>query len=1136
MADSSSPFDPRAEQLFLEFLRRRDAGENPVIEELCRAEPQHATQLRQLLSAYEAASRLRQRAVEPTLAERLKRQFGEGVDPIVSLGGEPKPDSGPQSKLFERLRAEGSRGTRYKLLGEVARGGMGAILRVWDDELRRTLAMKVVLGRGEVTTGDTPAVDPKTLGRFLEEAQITGQLDHPGIVPVHELGLDASGRVYFTMKLVKGDDLRTVFEHVKSGHDGWNQVRALGVLLRVCEAMAFAHSKQVVHRDLKPANVMVGKFGEVYVMDWGLARVLGQEDRHDVRIKLADMTTPSVVKTERHDDREDMPDSPLVTMDGDVVGTPSFMPPEQARGELDKLGPHSDVYSIGAMLYQLVTGEMPYVPAGTRVSPHTILLAVLREPPLPIERLAPATPPELVAICEKAMERDIGKRYPTTLALAADLRAYLEGRVVAAYEAGRWAETKKWVQRNKPLAASLAAGVVALVGGVAFSLSFAREANAERTKTADANATLEQRNAEIERTNAELRAASRDDKLRGMIQEVARLRAQSRMTQGLDRLGRPAYLWWIEESEMLVNGQAEDLARGIEWRPGLNDVQAELAGLRALPSLLPYTEEDAKRDFETHPDAPYLREIDKACADAVADLTKRTRELERLIRARQIRLGLLTLASPASVADANHAELASSDIADLISGAWRYVDPEEPSDDPERLVLAMILAQRAVEVAGETRSRVDALDTLAWAYLWLGKTEEALIAAEQALDRARGDTYQVASHDQITKEANTPRTALESELSVWESELMSLNNRISATVAAVPGHEYRTQLRDACSSRRTWRFSDPVLEWWHALLVALESDLQWQAQMLEVAREAAFSEKARARWSEAIEGIAQGQKYVGQEWPSGERITPQLGLLPLGENPVTGLWEFVHLQTGTEPALGSDGRVLRDAKGRLTLTPETGIVFVLLPGGRVPKSTANDDQEEWITQVELEPYFLSKYEMTQEQWNRLSLRRVYLAGSQSLVPASQISWDDIMLMLQRELGWSGLPSEAQWEYGCRAGSTSKWWPGNEETDLQGVASFDELRPVGGLLANAFGLHDVHGNLQEWCADAWYASSTPRSRDGLRDAAPDRSARRVARGGGWHFGPVYALSSARVGSSPGMPSFDFGLRPFRCVTP
>lgn len=127
----------------------------------------------------------------------------------TSLPSEPEFDPRAQ-KLFERLQGDGPRDKRYRLLGKVAEGGMGAILRVWDEELRRTLAMKVVLGKSGAASGETPPVDPKTLGRFLEEAETTGQLDHPGIVPVHELGLDANGRVYFTMKLVKGQDLKAV--------------------------------------------------------------------------------------------------------------------------------------------------------------------------------------------------------------------------------------------------------------------------------------------------------------------------------------------------------------------------------------------------------------------------------------------------------------------------------------------------------------------------------------------------------------------------------------------------------------------------------------------------------------------------------------------------------------------------------------------------------------------------------------------------------------------------------------------------------------------------------------------------------------------------------------------------------------
>jgi eukaryotic-like serine/threonine-protein kinase len=154
-----------------------------------------------------------------SIAERLKQRFGDEIGPTLPLDPEPAPDKDAPSTLFDKLRGAGPRGTRYRLLGEVARGGMGVILKIWDDELRRTLAMKVVLGRGDEPKGGTPPIDPKTLGRFLEEAQVTGQLDHPGIVPVHELGLGEDGQVYFTMRLVKGVDLRSIFEKVRAGED-----------------------------------------------------------------------------------------------------------------------------------------------------------------------------------------------------------------------------------------------------------------------------------------------------------------------------------------------------------------------------------------------------------------------------------------------------------------------------------------------------------------------------------------------------------------------------------------------------------------------------------------------------------------------------------------------------------------------------------------------------------------------------------------------------------------------------------------------------------------------------------------------------------------------------------------------------
>jgi serine/threonine protein kinase len=385
----------------------------------------------------------------------------------------PSPGSTP-GDLLGRLRADGAPPRRYRIAGEVARGGMGAIFEVFDDSLRRSLAMKVVLQ--ETSQGSaTPAsdeVDPHRMARFVEEAQITGQLEHPGIVPVHELGIDDEGRAYFTMQLVRGRDLEAVLQLVDRREEGWTVTRAVGVVLRVCEAMAFAHDRKVLHRDLKPANVMVGSFGEVYVMDWGLARVIGAPDLHDVRLQDPRRHGRPIAT-----DRSELSgsDAELRTMDGAVVGTPAYMSPEQARGEVEALDGRTDVYAVGAMLYRLLGGRPPYAREGA--SPASVLMELLEGPPEPLAPLCPRAPQELVAIAEKAMARAPEDRYPTMLALADDLRAFLENRVVAAFETGAWAEARKWVRRNRGMAASLAAAVLVLVLGLVVSLVLRAEAH-----------------------------------------------------------------------------------------------------------------------------------------------------------------------------------------------------------------------------------------------------------------------------------------------------------------------------------------------------------------------------------------------------------------------------------------------------------------------------------------------------------------------------------------------------------------------------------------------------------------------------------------------------------------------------------
>ena len=444
--------------------------------------------------------------------------------------GEPAESSSRWDGFLDQLRLRGPAHTRYELEGELGRGGMGTILRVFDRDVRRRLAMKIVRTGSPDGTPATP-IDDQTLGRFVEEAQITGQLEHPGIVPVHDVGVDGEGRLYFTMRMVRGQTLADALEQSAAGVEEWSEPRVLSVILRACEAMAFAHEKGVIHRDLKPANIMVGRFGETYVMDWGLARVLGREDSRDLRV--VDPRESRVTSDRR--DLEETPDAALLTMDGHVVGTPSYMSPEQAEGRLDDIAPATDVYAMGAILYQLLARRMPYVRPGARPSPYTVLAAVMQGPPEPIPSVRRDAPAELVAICEKAMAREIGDRYPDMSALAADLGAFLEQRVVRAYEAGAWATLRKWVVRNKALATTAALAMLAVLALSAWA--FKERAQAEqsaRTATRRAeDAVREKKRADEQATLAARRAEEAEDERDAKVaalhrSEGLRLIAQSR--------------------------------------------------------------------------------------------------------------------------------------------------------------------------------------------------------------------------------------------------------------------------------------------------------------------------------------------------------------------------------------------------------------------------------------------------------------------------------------------------------------------------------------------------------------------------------------------------------------------------------
>jgi serine/threonine protein kinase len=352
-----------------EYLSGIEAGQPADPDKLLADHPALAGPLRSYLKLMQLAGRL---ADEPARVSRAK------LAGTSTEGPTPGPDSGllstldlgppPQIHLHELLDEceplvmpnspempdhDGASLGRYQVHGEIARGGMGAILRGRDVDLGRELAIKVLL---ESHRGDSEVVR-----WFIEEAQIGGQLQHPGIAPVYELGAFPDRRPYFAMKLIKGRTLASLLRERTSPAE--DLPRFLAIFEQICQTMAYAHARGVIHRDLKPSNVMVGSFGEVQVMDWGLAKVLPIGG-------IADEAAPQAVnETIITTVRSGSAGSGSESQAGSVLGTPSYMAPEQARGEVDKIDERADVFGLGAVLCEVLIGNPPFS-GGTREEIH----------------------------------------------------------------------------------------------------------------------------------------------------------------------------------------------------------------------------------------------------------------------------------------------------------------------------------------------------------------------------------------------------------------------------------------------------------------------------------------------------------------------------------------------------------------------------------------------------------------------------------------------------------------------------------------------------------------------------------------------------------------------------------------------
>jgi serine/threonine protein kinase len=292
-------------------------------------------------------------------------------------------------------------GTKYTFVKELARGGMGAVYLAEDAELNRQVAIKVL---------STPELTEDLRRRMIREAQIIARLEHPGIVPVHDVGVLPDGRVFYAMKFVRGARLDEYAASTSSTRERLRKFQA------VCDAVAFAHAHGVIHRDLKPQNIMIGSFGEVLVLDWGVAKILREDSGVSSEADTL-MLPPGGTNKE------------IDTAHGTVIGTRQYMSPEQARGEINQLDERSDIYSLGAVFYFLLTDHAP-----TDEKPRAV---------------NPKVSKRAEAICLKAMSPDRSSRYASAAELSTDVSRLLDAEPVSAYRENAYEKVSRWVSKNR---------------------------------------------------------------------------------------------------------------------------------------------------------------------------------------------------------------------------------------------------------------------------------------------------------------------------------------------------------------------------------------------------------------------------------------------------------------------------------------------------------------------------------------------------------------------------------------------------------------------------------------------------------------------------------------------------------------
>ena len=1040
---TNSESDDRLMDLLLVWEEMRAAGQDPSAELLCKDCPDLAEKLAEQIRVL--------RALEPP------DDRGAELDTLTHISSE---------SIFDE---SASRASRYRQIRFLAKGGLGEVFIARDEELNREVALKAMQSR---LVGD-----PQSRSRFLNEAEITGRLEHPGIVPVYGLGHYGDGRPFYAMRFIKGTSLKEAIEafHQSDSQDRDPGARALelrGLLRRlidVCNTMAYAHSRGVLHRDLKPANVMLGPYGETLVIDWGLAKQFSQPE------PSGNNGDPPIQPA--------LQGNATITTTGSILGTMIFMSPEQAEGDPSRIGPATDVYSLGATLYTILTGKPPYDGGSSQV-----ILKKLREGQVtPPRAVNPSVPRPLDAICLKAMKLKPEERYGSPRDLASDLECWLAGQPVSAWQEPWSLRLRRLINRHRLPAAAASAALLVL----ALALGYLRY-------------------------DSGVRAARRYAEANGRVDAL--LTAEIRSL--------PTILDQLSTDRALVAPRLTRLARETETTDRGRRLRIALALLPDDPSRSEFLAQHIEQEAATPEEVVVICEalLKHGDRDALPNhFWNRLGSPTSALDGRQLRIAAaLARFDPANPRWTDLAKRVAAKLPKenaLLIGAWG-----EAFQPVRGALIAPLLA------VYDDRKRDDTERSLAFALLFDYATQSKDLERDQTLVDLIAES-DPSNFDRILGELKSPRQAITYLL----AKIKSLNpsgedtprrqGRMAAALVKLGEIEQAWPLLSNTKdpSARTELIHDlarfqieptilidhlhkdrPTEELFDAILALGEYRLD---QIPPARRESLIEFLLGLYQNDGDPGIHGAADWLLRHWGYSSKLEPILKTLS-AEGIQAGRNWFVdrHMQTFSiirDPkafVIGSP----RDEPGRdgdefqyLVQIPRSYAIATrevtfdafqqaaknhpelifphwegefksYMPSPECPAVSVN-----WYSAV-LYCNLLNEAEgIPESQW----CYPKNFKSQSKIKEASNLAPDLTLSAGQHKLKGYRLPTEAEWEYACRAGSTTVWPIGRFSEMLKNYAWYldnanGKLHPVGQLKPNAFGLFDMVGNAHEWMQEPW----------------------------------------------------------------